>query len=587
MKLLETSESVQLTYASGAGVGNLIYIQAHLIMRVDTYVSGLANAKVTYWPGFGPARVILVQETRAAIATAATTLITITPTAAGTSAYSVGVNFIQDYQSVDQATPANGCTITVEVGDGEPKPVTVSETALAIQSLINAASPGGNLVTTDTAQLITGQKTFDVPILYSNAFAVTAAGTTQGTGTALTKEYNMVTTATQAQGVVLPADLRGISIKVFNRAGTNITLLVYPATGANFEGLAANLPVALPAGWSLEADNGNTGATQWRATFMKYSDPLHTGVTAFATGGQASAVELLGLVNTVTTVATAADSVKVMLLARYPNAAEVFISNTAANAANLFPATGEDIGAGVNTAVSIPGGSSLTLKKISETAWLILDSGGDVTLNTAQTITATKTFSAPQLFANGAVGAPSISFSASPTNGRYRVSATQTGEAIGGALVGGWDTNGAFTNAIAEQVAGAGVAVDAALLKDGSFITVPTPAAINVSATATAAQMLGGVITSTSAAAVALTTPTAASIYALIQGGGAVGKGFYLSIDNSVGANTVTLTLDASITAPVGAITGGNDLTVTTTHKVGLFWFYFVSATAAHVFRVA
>lgn len=117
-------------------------------------------------------------------------------------------------------------------------------------------------------------------------------------------------------------------------------------------------------------------------------------------------------------------------------------------------------------------------------------------------------------------------------------------------------------------------------------LITPSLVAINATATASASQMLSGVITSTSLGATAITTPTAASIYAIIPQA-TTGSSFQLIIDNSAGANTVTLTLDASITAPVGAITGGNTLTVTTTHKVGRFWFYFTSPTTANVFRIA
>lgn len=119
-----------------------------------------------------------------------------------------------------------------------------------------------------------------------------------------------------------------------------------------------------------------------------------------------------------------------------------------------------------------------------------------------------------------------------------------------------------------------------------SNLTIPTPNAINSTGTATVVQMLGGVITSTSAAATSITTPTATAILAAIQGG-AVGTAFNLVVDNSQGANTITIVLDGSITAPVGAITGGNTLTVTTTHKVGIFKIYFTSPTTAVIFRTS
>jgi len=213
-----------------------------------------------------------------------------------------------------------------------------------------------------------------------------------------------------------------------------------------------------------------------------------------------------------------------------------------------------------------------------------------VTLSTSQTVSGAKNFTGgieytTALSGAGAVGTPAVQVGATNT-GLYLVSATQTGFSQDGALVALFDANGIVTSEVNEQVVGVGVSVDSAVLKDGSLITVPTASAENVTDTLTAAQMLGGAITSTSAAVVALTTPTAASILALISGGG-VGTQFDLAIDNSAGASTITLTLDGSITAPVGAVTGGNTLTVTTTHKVGIFRFYFTSPTAAVVYRVA
>lgn len=128
--------------------------------------------------------------------------------------------------------------------------------------------------------------------------------------------------------------------------------------------------------------------------------------------------------------------------------------------------------------------------------------------------------------------------------------------------------------------------VDKNIITNGNFIIqCPTPTAINSTNNITAAQMIGGVITSTSVAATTLTTPTATAIMALIPGGGR-GTQFDLIIDNSAGASTVTLALDASIAVITPAITGGNTLTVTTDNDVALFRFYFISATAAKCFRI-
>ena len=58
------------------------------------------------------------------------------------------------------------------------------------------------------------------------------------------------------------------------------------------------------------------------------------------------------------------------------------------------------------------------------------------------------------------------------------------------------------------------------------------------------------------------------------------------TIDNSAGSSTVTVVLDGSISVNTPAITGGDVLTVSTANNVALFRFYFVSATAAKVFRI-
>lgn len=66
-----------------------------------------------------------------------------------------------------------------------------------------------------------------------------------------------------------------------------------------------------------------------------------------------------------------------------------------------------------------------------------------------------------------------------------------------------------------------------------------TTAAINATATATAAQVATGYITSTSAAATTITLPTGTLLGA--QLGAKQGSIFELYIDNTAGANTVTI----------------------------------------------
>ena len=90
-------------------------------------------------------------------------------------------------------------------------------------------------------------------------------------------------------------------------------------------------------------------------------------VTALAGGAQGGAGALTKDVNNVTTCATAADSVTL------PTAVagmEITIINNGAEACNVFPASGADLGAGTNTAASLAiSGANITYVAISTTLW--------------------------------------------------------------------------------------------------------------------------------------------------------------------------------------------------------------------------
>lgn len=83
------------------------------------------------------------------------------------------------------------------------------------------------------------------------------------------------------------------------------------------------------------------------------------------------------------------------------------------------------------------------------------------------------------------------------------------------------------------------------------FVGQATPGVMNTSATATAAQLLTGLITSTTAAAVALTLPLATDleIALLAQKGSAlaVGDGFQFTLQ-ATGANAITVTTNTGWT---------------------------------------
>ena len=118
----------------------------------------------------------------------------------------------------------------------------------------------------------------------------------------------------------------------------------------------------------------------------------------------------------------------------------------------------------------------------------------------------------------------------------------------------------------------------------------PTTAAINATATATAAEVATGYITSTSAAATTITLPTGTLLGAAL--GAARGTVMDLYIDNTAGANTVTIAVATngilSAAAAAGSGAGAGLLTVASgTTGIGRFTIMFSSATAYVFTRTA
>ena len=128
------------------------------------------------------------------------------------------------------------------------------------------------------------------------------------------------------------------------------------------------------------------------------------------------------------------------------------------------------------------------------------------------------------------------------------------------------------------------------LLIEDTAINIYTPVAINATATATAAQVASGYITSTSAAATTITLPTGTLLGTAL--GAAQGTVFNLYIDNTAGANTVTIAVAVngilSAAAAAGSGAGAGLLTVPSgVTGMACFQLMFSSATAYTFSRVA
>lgn len=178
---------------------------------------------------------------------------------------------------------------------------------------------------------------------YSGAFVI--EGSIDGTNwvglTAIRRD-----TQGFVSGTITPADNETVIYDVLAAGFTRVRARVTTATSGTFafylqSGAYVGLPPAVLPN-SAPATLGSAGSNLTILGGLVLGT-VTNGITAFAGGGQGSAVALTSTINRITTVATGNDSV------RLPAATAgriVFVQNAAAsNSANVFPATGEVINA--------------------------------------------------------------------------------------------------------------------------------------------------------------------------------------------------------------------------------------------------
>jgi hypothetical protein len=153
---------------------------------------------------------------------------------------------------------------------------------------------------------------------------------------------------------------------------------------------------------------------------------------------------------------------------------------------------------------------------------------------------------------------------------------------------------GGFTNFQSSQsldtvlanINGATTSEGSAIFSQGILIEHTNTAAVNATATISAAELAKGYVTSTSAAATTITLPTATLLGT--QLGASKGTVFTFYVDNTAGANTVTVAVGVGIVTQ-SVLTGGETLTIanSATEGIGTFQIVFSSATAAVLSRIA
>jgi hypothetical protein len=122
-----------------------------------------------------------------------------------------------------------------------------------------------------------GNTTPSGAILFSSA-TIAAAGSNQGTATAITADNTYISSGTG--GVVLPTAVVGREISITNNTASAIN--VYPASGASIENSSVNIPTSLPAYATLGLAAKST--TNWWSIQPVYSSGTNISVTQSANG---------------------------------------------------------------------------------------------------------------------------------------------------------------------------------------------------------------------------------------------------------------------------------------------------------------
>lgn len=285
-----------------------------------------------------------------------------------------------------------------------------------------------------------------------------------------------------------------------------------------------------------------------------------TNITAFPGGGQAGATILSAKFNEITTCATDHNSV---ILPTAVTGTVITVKNNGATILDVYPFVADAINTnGANNSVSLAPGTLKVFTAISSTIW--------ETSNEKVSVDA------------GSATLPSYTFDAQKDMGLYKVSSTELGVVVGGSKIISLNTglSGAKISNISEVVFEQGINFRNAITIHNITSTVNATQTISVS------QFLPGCLTSTSAAPVTITLPTATSIGTAL--GATQGTVYEFIVDNTAGSNTVTIAVGAGIVICSAIITGSTTMTVaaSATQGIGVFRLVFSSATAAVLYRI-
>ena len=225
-------------------------------LPISTGVSGLGTGVATFLatPSSANLASALTDESGSSTVAFTTSPTFVTPTIGAATATTVN--------KVTLTAPATGSTLTLVEGSTLATSGAFSTTLTATAATNVTLPTTGTLITLDGTETLTN-KTLTTPALngavVDNDNAVSAAGSTQGDATALTVDYNVVTTVGASAGVKLPTGTAGRRIVIVNK-GAN-TLKIYPVTSSYIDGELINAAISVASNGSIELMASSS--TQW------------------------------------------------------------------------------------------------------------------------------------------------------------------------------------------------------------------------------------------------------------------------------------------------------------------------------------
>jgi hypothetical protein len=177
----------------------------------------------------------------------------------------------------------------------------------------------------------------------------------------LTSSLNEVATVTTAlDTVTLPTAVIGRMVTIINNGAS--TLQVFPFTDDSIDAGAADAATTIRSG-DVQVFRAIT-AVIWES-MVSYSESTQAGITASATQTQGQ-VPLTASLNEVSVVSNLGD---VVTLPTASAGRPCTVINNGANALGIFPASGDDLGTGVDTVDLLSVGSNATFKAYNDTNW--------------------------------------------------------------------------------------------------------------------------------------------------------------------------------------------------------------------------